>query len=40
MGCGRCEQVCPNKAVSITINDYSYVDELIERFEERVDISG
>ena len=40
MGCGRCEQICPTKAVSITIDEYGHIDELIQRFEERVDISG
>lgn len=38
-GCGRCERVCPNKATSISIDDYSHIDELIARFESRVDIS-
>jgi NAD-dependent dihydropyrimidine dehydrogenase PreA subunit len=40
MGCGRCEMTCQNKAVSISIDDYSRIDELIARFESRVDISG
>ena len=40
MGCGRCEMTCPNKAVTITIDDYSRIDELIARYESRVDISG
>jgi len=40
MGCGRCERVCPSKAVSISIDDYSRIKEVIARFEERVDISG
>ncbi|MHA1988432.1 MAG: ATP-binding protein [Promethearchaeota archaeon] len=40
LGCGRCEMTCPNKAISISIDDYSRIDELIERFESRVDISG
>ena len=40
MGCGRCERVCPNNAISISIDDYSAIDELIARFEERVDITG
>jgi len=40
MGCGRCERACPNGAISITIDDYSHINELIARFEERVDISG
>ena len=39
MGCGRCEMTCPNKAISITIDDYSRIDELIARFESRVDIT-
>lgn len=38
-GCGRCERVCPKKAISISIDDYSHIDELITRFESRVDIS-
>jgi NAD-dependent dihydropyrimidine dehydrogenase PreA subunit len=40
MGCGRCEKVCPNGSISITIDDFSRIDELVARFEERVDISG
>ncbi len=40
MGCGRCVNTCPNDAVSITIDDYKRIDELIERFDSRVDISG
>jgi len=39
MGCGRCERLCPNQAISITIEDYSHIDELIARYESRVDIS-
>ena len=38
-GCGRCEMVCPNGAISITIDGYDRIDELIARFESRVDIS-
>lgn len=40
MGCGRCEMTCPSKAVSVTIDSYDRIDEIIARFEERVDISG
>ena len=40
LGCGRCEMTCPNKAVTVTIDDFSRIDELIARFEERTDISG
>lgn len=39
-GCGRCERVCTNKAISITIDDYSHIDELIARYESRVDITN
>lgn len=40
LGCGRCERVCSHKAISITIEDYSHIAELIARFESRVDISN
>ena len=40
LGCGRCERECPNHAISISIDDYSRIDELIARFESKVDISG
>ncbi|NVM54212.1 MAG: 4Fe-4S binding protein [Candidatus Helarchaeota archaeon] len=40
MGCGRCERVCPHGAISISIDDFSRIDELIARFESRVDISS
>jgi NAD-dependent dihydropyrimidine dehydrogenase PreA subunit len=40
MGCGRCEMICPSKAVSVTIDDFSRIDELVARFEERTDING
>ena len=40
LGCGRCEMKCPNKAISITIEDYSCIDKIIAKFNERVDISG
>ena len=39
LGCGRCETACPNEAVSITITDLSYVDNLINALEARVDVS-
>lgn len=40
MGCGRCERVCPKGAISISIDDFSRIDELIARFESRVDITS
>ena len=39
MGCGRCERVCPNGAITISI-DFSRIDELIARYESRVDITS
>lgn len=39
LGCGRCERKCPNDAISITIDDFSHVDELIARIESYVDVS-
>jgi len=39
MGCGRCERVCPNGAISVTIDNPERINELIVRFEERVDIT-
>ena len=39
LGCGRCEKQCPKGAISITIEDFSAIDELIQRFESRVDIT-
>ncbi|MFX1479217.1 MAG: DUF362 domain-containing protein [Promethearchaeota archaeon] len=39
-GCGRCVRECPNQAITISIDDFSRIDELIARFESRVDISG
>ncbi len=39
LGCGRCENVCPSEAISITIDDSSRVDELIDRIGSYVDVS-
>ncbi|HUW91095.1 MAG TPA: 4Fe-4S binding protein [Candidatus Nanopelagicaceae bacterium] len=38
-GCGRCERECPNEAISIRIDDYNRVEELISRIESHVDVS-
>jgi len=44
IGCGRCEAVCPNGAISIIFDDNMNVDEvmdeIIQRYEKIVDISG
>jgi formate hydrogenlyase subunit 6/NADH:ubiquinone oxidoreductase subunit I len=44
IACGRCEEVCPEGAIS-TVFDESVdidkvVDEIIERYDKIVDISG
>jgi ferredoxin len=44
IACGRCEQVCPEGAISTNFDDNmdidKVVDEIIERYEKIVDISG
>ena len=40
MGCGRCASSCPNEAITVSITDYSGIDEFIARYDSRVDISG
>ncbi len=44
IACGRCEEVCPNDAISTVFDDSvnidKVVDEIIERYEKIVDISG
>jgi len=39
LGCGRCEHVCPNGAISITIDDESRVNEIIAKLESYVDVA-
>jgi UDP-glucose 4-epimerase len=38
LGCGRCETSCPNDAISITLNDSSDVDALIDELESHVTV--
>ena len=44
LGCGHCEAKCPNGAISITfdnnMNIDEVIDEMIQRYEKIVDISG
>ncbi|MHA2290039.1 MAG: DUF362 domain-containing protein [Promethearchaeota archaeon] len=40
LGCGRCESVCPNEAISITIDDDSRVNELIDKLESVVEVEN
>jgi ferredoxin len=38
--CGRCVEVCPEQAISLTIENASYVEKTIDRISELVVISG
>jgi len=38
LGCGRCVDACPNGAISINIEDPSYIDDLIAKIESIVDV--
>jgi UDP-glucose 4-epimerase len=44
LGCGHCEAACPNNAISITFDENMNIDEvmdeIIQRYEKIVDISG
>ncbi|GAH11208.1 unnamed protein product [marine sediment metagenome] len=44
IGCGQCEVACPNDAISIKFDENmdieEVVEEIIERYEKIVDISG
>ncbi|MHA2400040.1 MAG: ATP-binding protein [Promethearchaeota archaeon] len=44
LGCGHCEIVCPNDAISINFDENKNIDdvmdEIIQRYEKIVDISG
>lgn len=44
IGCGHCIEVCPNDAISLNFDENMEIDdvveEIIERFEKIVDISG
>ncbi|MEW6076837.1 MAG: 4Fe-4S binding protein [Thermodesulfobacteriota bacterium] len=37
-GCGRCESVCPQKAIRVVIDDEKYIIHAIERISEIVDV--
>ncbi|MHA2185182.1 MAG: DUF362 domain-containing protein [Promethearchaeota archaeon] len=39
LGCGRCESVCPEGATSIKVTDSNFVDDLIKKLEDYVDVT-
>jgi UDP-glucose 4-epimerase len=38
LGCGRCVDICPEGAISIQIEDSSYIDEMISKIESIVNV--
>jgi len=38
-GCGRCVEVCPQRAIELTIDDAQFVERTIERLARVVDVS-
>jgi ferredoxin len=38
-GCGRCIDVCPQKAIEISIEDHQFMQEAVNRISSSVDIS-
>ncbi len=39
LGCGRCANKCPNQAITIMIDNYSRIDELIAHIEAHVNVT-
>jgi ferredoxin len=37
-GCGRCVEVCPNKAIELTIDDTEYFGNSVRRISAAVDV--
>ena len=38
-GCGRCVNVCPQKAIKLTIEDKNYIETSIKELDEIIDVS-
>jgi len=38
-GCGRCVDVCPQKAIEISIDDDQFMQEAVSRISSSVDVS-
>jgi flavoprotein len=38
-GCGRCVEVCPQKAIELTINDIEFVEKSIRQIEKIIDVT-
>jgi len=39
MGCGRCVPVCPDRAITVTVEDNGFVRETIERLAGEIDVT-
>lgn len=37
-GCGRCVEVCPQEAITLTIDDTRFIEKAIQRVSTRVDV--
>ncbi|MCK4481009.1 MAG: 4Fe-4S dicluster domain-containing protein, partial [Candidatus Lokiarchaeota archaeon] len=38
-GCGRCVEICPQKAIDIIIEDVQYVKKSIEKIDKIIDVT-
>ena len=38
-GCGMCATVCPNRAITLTLEDPTYVDAMIKQISSVVDVT-
>lgn len=38
-GCGKCIEICPNGAIEITINEESYINQVIDKITPLIDLS-
>jgi Fe-S-cluster-containing hydrogenase component 2 len=38
-GCGRCVEICPQKAIELTINDSEFVEKSIRQIEKIIDVT-
>ena len=38
-GCGRCIEVCPERAIALSVDDDRFIERTIERLSALVDVS-